>query len=164
MDRLAENARFDVIVIGLGRFGSNIAHGLRQEGWSVLGIDFDPDTVRGGPRRDYPVLFGDATDPEFLKDLPVQPGQWVVNAWRVRPEGAAGGNTILVMLKTLKAQGYPGRVAVTAQTAAEVPFYRDHGADLVLLPFADAAQRAVERLGAARAGREGGVLEPEVAP
>ncbi|WP_299442920.1 cation:proton antiporter family protein [uncultured Rhodospira sp.] len=163
MDRLSENARFDVIIIGLGRFGSNIAHGLRQQGWSVLGIDFDPSAMRDGPHRDYPVLFGDATDPEFLKDLPVQHGQWIVNAWRVRPEGAAGGNSILVMLKTLKAQGYPGRVAVTAQTAAEVPFYRDHGADLVLLPFADAATRAVERLGDARAGHAAEAAAPEVA-
>ena len=163
MDRLSDDARFDVIVIGLGRFGSNIAHGLCQEGWSVLGIDFDPATVRGGQSRTYPVLFGDATDPEFIKDLPVQPGQWIVNAWRVRPEGASGGNTILVMLKTLKAQGYPGRVAVTAQSAAEVPFYHDHGAELVLLPFADAARRAVERLEEARSCRDAEIKDPEVA-
>ncbi|MBB4267678.1 cation:proton antiporter [Roseospira visakhapatnamensis] len=145
-DRLSENQTFDAIVIGLGRFGSNIARGLRQEGWTVLSIDFDPQMVRQARKQGHPVLFGDVTDPEFIRDLPLRPKQWIISAFRVRQEGAAGTNTVLTLLKTLKDQGYPGQIAVTAQQPSEVITYRGHGADLVLLPFADAARHAVAKL------------------
>ena len=36
----------DVVLFGLGRFGCAIAENLRQRGYSVLGVDFDPEVVR----------------------------------------------------------------------------------------------------------------------
>lgn len=144
----------DAIVVGLGRFGSNIARALRQEGRRVLGVDFDPEAVRQWRRQGHAAWYGDVTDPEFLKELPLKPDQWVIGAFRVHMVGAAGVNPVLSLVRGLRAHGYRGRVAVTAQRADEVEGYRAAGADVVLLPFADAAHHALDRLAHPERGPE----------
>lgn len=70
-DVTREENRVDVILFGLGRFGSGIARELRQRGHRLLDVDFDPDLVRRQEGRDYTVRYGDAEDPEFLAALPL---------------------------------------------------------------------------------------------
>ena len=42
-----DGVRPDVVVFGLGRYGSRLAHALVQQGIHVLGVDFDPEVVQG---------------------------------------------------------------------------------------------------------------------
>lgn len=56
----------DVILFGLGRYGLGIAGALQDRGLSILGVDFSPEAVRNARGRGHDVIFGDATDPEFL--------------------------------------------------------------------------------------------------
>lgn len=37
---------FDLIYFGIGRFGNRVVYGLQERGCRVLGVDFDPDSVR----------------------------------------------------------------------------------------------------------------------
>lgn len=136
----------DVIVFGLGRYGSNIARGLRQHDKTVLGVDFDPEAVGVWLRQGHAAVFGDAADPEFLKSLPLSQARWVIAA--IPPPTAVVGATqpTLALLRALREAGYGGQVAATAHAAHDVAAFRKAGADLVLLPFADAAQHAVERV------------------
>jgi ribosomal 30S subunit maturation factor RimM len=46
----------------------------------------------------------------------------------------------------VRAHGYTGKVALTAHTDEDAERLRTDGADLVLLPFVDAADQAVDLL------------------
>ncbi len=129
----------DIILFGLGRYGSGIARGLREGGCKVLGVDFDPEVVRACHSSGIPARYGDAENPEFLATLPLGQVRWVVSSVPVREVN-------LVLLHSLRHHGYRGLVAVTAHTVQEVSMLKQAGADMVLLPFADAAKEAADRL------------------
>ena len=62
---------YDVIVFGLGRFGTAIGMRLHKRGMRVLGVDFSPQAVRRWRELGLDTEFGDATDPEFVAELPL---------------------------------------------------------------------------------------------
>jgi Kef-type K+ transport system membrane component KefB len=135
---------FDFVLFGLGRYGNNLARGLRREGASVLGVDFDPEVIAAWHRHGHAAQYGDAEDPELAASLPLAATRWVVCT-------APRRETNLSVLRAVREQGYPVRVAVTAHHAADVEPLRAAGADLVLQPFADAAEEAARHLTAAEA-------------
>ena len=134
-----ENSGYDVILFGLGRFGSGVAQELRQRGHRVLGVDFDPDLVRMQEESGYTVRYGDAEDAEFLATLSFDQVRWVVSSV---PESSIS----LVLLHGLREQGYNGQVAVTTHSPRKAEELKAAGADLVLIPYADAATEAVDYL------------------
>ncbi|GAA2499937.1 TrkA family potassium uptake protein [Streptomyces gobitricini] len=73
--RLAEQHRElsdqRVAVIGLGRFGSSLAHELTRRGWDVLGIDTDAGLVQRHSDALTHSAVADCTDPEVLQQLGV---------------------------------------------------------------------------------------------
>lgn len=140
--RLEESSRplvADVIVFGLGRYGGNLARRLRSRGISVLGVDFDPQAVRDWRRQGWPAQYGDAEDPEFPATLPLSHTHWVVSTAPQRDVG-------LALLHGLRAHGFRGRTALTAHSDADAEQLRQKGADVVFLPFADAAEQAAEAI------------------
>ncbi|UQA92436.1 potassium channel family protein [Streptomyces halobius] len=60
-----------VAVIGLGRFGSSLAHELMSRGWDVLGIDTDAHLVQKYSDALTHAAVADCTDPEVLRQLGV---------------------------------------------------------------------------------------------
>ena len=127
------------ILFGIGRFGQGIAQTLRQRGYRVLGVDFDPDLVRRHEGEGYSVRYGDAEDPEFLASLPLEQVQWVLSS-------VPDKQVNLALLHGLHEQDYKGRVTVTAHSARDAEHLKDAGADRVLIPYADAATEAVDSL------------------
>jgi Kef-type K+ transport system membrane component KefB len=154
-------AAHDAIILGLGRYGQAIARVLRGHGWSVLGVDFDPEVVSGQGARGQPMVYGDAADPELIAALPLQGVRWVIFAL----PAAAGlplthADPRRAAIAALRERGYRGLIAVAHAGGADAQTF---AADLVLEPFPDAAERAVERLiaatdtaGAASIGRVAG--------
>ncbi|MDR4470802.1 MAG: cation:proton antiporter [Nitrospira sp.] len=129
----------EAIIFGLGRYGSRIGEGLRAGGWRVLGIDFDPHAVQEAARRGWAARYGDAEDPELLRSLPLIGCRWVVCA-------SPWAETNAILLDALRQQGYRGRVALTARIPSDAARFTRTGADLILCPHLDAADRAVEQL------------------
>jgi Kef-type K+ transport system membrane component KefB len=138
-ERNTEESGYDVVLFGLGRFGSGIARALRQRGYRVLGVDFDPDLVRRQEGQGYMVRYGDAEDPEFLATLPLGQVRWLLSSVRELPVN-------LALLYGLRDNGYGGQVAVTAHTSGDARQLKDVGANHVLRPYADAAAEAVDSL------------------
>ncbi|HAJ91663.1 MAG TPA: sodium:proton exchanger [Gammaproteobacteria bacterium] len=136
---IEDESGVDVILFGIGRFGSGIARELRQRGHRVLGVDFDPDLVRRYEGDGYTVRYGDAEDPEFLASLPLGQVRWILSSVREMPVN-------LALLHGLRDQGYSGRVAVTAHSFQNAEQLTNSGADHVLMPYADAAAEAVDKL------------------
>ncbi len=129
----------DIVLFGVGRYGTGIAQALRARGSRVTTIDYNPQLVRSGDAMGYPVLYGDAEDPEFVALLPLTQVQWVVSTAREH-------HVNQTLIHSLRNLGYAGRIAVTAHSSGEVARLEQAGADLVLLPYADAAREAADRL------------------
>lgn len=64
--------RYDIILFGLGRFGSAIARQLHKNGYHLLLVDFNPGAVRTWRRQGYDAIYGDASDEEFIGGLPLE--------------------------------------------------------------------------------------------
>jgi voltage-gated potassium channel Kch len=141
--RVGKWQRFDVLLFGLGRYGMGIARRLRQHGLKVLGVDFNPEVIRSLAEQDMAVVYGDATDPEFIGSLPLGGARWVVSAVPQHQTGVTHDEPRVALIQALRFHGYTGRIAVAAQRATEVERLRAAGADLVFLPFQDAADQAV---------------------
>ncbi|WP_197054290.1 cation:proton antiporter [Sphingomonas sp. 37zxx] len=136
----------DTIVFGLGRYGGTIGRLLIAEGRRVLGVDFSPEAVRRWHRDDLPAVYGDASDPEFLTGLPLRSVDMVVLAIPDAEGGVNAHDTRTVLIQALKEAGFEGRVAVSTQRGGRRDELVAAGADIVLEPFRDAADRAVELL------------------
>jgi Trk K+ transport system NAD-binding subunit len=126
-------------VFGLGRYGRNLAQELQQRGLSVLGVDFDPERVRFWQQSGLTTLYGDLEDAELFQALPLADAQWVVST-------IPGQDKCLVLLHALEHYGFAGRTALTADTMQHRDFLLKAGADVVLLPFRDAAAEAADLL------------------
>jgi Trk K+ transport system NAD-binding subunit len=138
--------KFDVLLFGLGRYGTGIARRLRQHGLKVLGIDFNPEVIRSWDEPDIEVIYGDATDPEFIGSLPLGGAKWAVSAVPEHRTGLTHEDPRIALIQALRFHGFTGRIAVAAPRSVDVDRLRAAGADVVLLPFQDAADQAVALL------------------
>ena len=129
--------RPELLLLGLGRFGKRMAIGFRQRGLAVMGVDFDPDILESVRRLGIPVHYGDVTDQDLLGTLPLDSALWVVSCI---PD--TGVNRRLA--EDLKGRGYRGYMAMFAQHPEDEAALTAAGVDLVLQPFNDAADQAVD--------------------
>ncbi|MGQ9777648.1 MAG: NAD(P)-binding protein [Thermodesulfobacteriota bacterium] len=129
----------DVILFGLGRYGSHIGRHLSERGLNVLGVDFNSAKVAEWQRQGLQGLCGDAEDPEYPGTFPLSQAHWVVSTIPQR-------DVNLTLLDSLHHYGYSGRKAVTVHSSLDAEILRESGADLILSPFSDAAKEAAEML------------------
>jgi len=129
----------DIIIFGMGRFGRTLAHNLKESGISVLGIDFDPETVAFLNKQGFKIFYGDAEDQEFLSSLPLSSAKCIVSTIPYL-------ETNLTLLNALKYHKYHGRKAVIFQTDYEKDKLKEAGADFVFSPFICAAHDVAKRI------------------
>jgi len=141
--------RPEVILFGLGRFGAAIAVRLQRRGVRVLGVDFNPQAVRRCRGLGIDTRYGDATDPEFLAELPLASARWLVSTTPSHATGVTHDDPRATLIQLARSAGCGGRIAVTAHRTEDTEALLALGADLVIEPFQDAADRAVELLAGA---------------
>lgn len=134
--------RHDTIVCGLGRYGGALARRLIERGYRVLGVDFNPSAVRQWQARGLDAVYGDITDPDFVARLPLDTVDRIVSAVPGHDVGPTGADSRLVLIELLRERRYEGRIVVAAHGPGDDERLRNAGADLVLEPFQDAADRA----------------------
>lgn len=145
-DNAPKNARYQVIIFGLGRFGTAIGLRLQKRGITVLGVDFNPTAVRRWRGLGLDTEFGDASDPEFVAELPLPDAAWVLSTVPIHPTGLSHEDIRTTLIQLTRSGGFAGKIAVTSHQAAETDALLAAGADLVLEPFQDAADRAADLL------------------
>jgi len=133
----ASPPKADVIVLGLGRYGGGIVRHLLLRNRRVTGVDFDPEALARWRAEGIPVVYGDASDPELFDHLPLDGVSWVVST-------APDIETSRVLLHHLRDRGFRGKVAVACRTTDEGDVLRVEGADVLLRPYADAAEQAAD--------------------
>lgn len=129
----------DVVVFGMGRYGGRLVQDLRRNGLEVFGVDFDPEIVAFWQKQGVQTLYGDADDPELTALLPLENAQWVVSTL---PNYSMG----LTLLHNLRSHNFKGQVALTSHNQQDADILLNAGADMVLLPFRDAAKQAARML------------------
>lgn len=145
-DRATDGDEFDydVVVFGLGRYGESIARRLERERLRVLGVDFNPLSVQDWRTQGGLAVYGDVTDPEFVATLPLQSASWVISAVADHETGIAHEDIRQTAIAATRAAGFRGRIAVRSRRTDDADVLIASGADVVLVPFQDAADRAVE--------------------
>lgn len=137
-DEKLASSKFDVIIFGLGMYGNNIAKSLENEGFKVFGVDFDPRALKRWKKKGRAGQYGDADDPDLHEILPMD-ATCVISSLEDKPLN-------LALIKYLKHAGYKGNIAVTSYTGRSAKELELAGADLILLPFADAAEGIPNKL------------------
>ncbi|MFU8817020.1 MAG: cation:proton antiporter [Pseudomonadales bacterium] len=151
----------DVVVFGLGRYGLAMAEELRRAGLRILGVDFNPGAVRYARGRGFDVAFGDATDPEILAHLPLDGVRWVVLAVPEHETGITHQDPRHSLIQGLDELGFTGRIAVSTHDEAHAASLQAAGADLVLMPFRDAAVEAARLVATSATPRLAAIADPE---
>jgi Kef-type K+ transport system membrane component KefB/Trk K+ transport system NAD-binding subunit len=135
----AEAPEADVVVLGLGRYGSGIVRHLLSRRRRVIGVDFDPEALARWRTEGVPVVYGDASDPELFDRLPLARVSWVVST-------APDIETSRILIHHLRERQFRGKIAVAHRTADEGDLRRIEGADVLLRPYADAAEQAADAI------------------
>jgi len=135
----AETESVDVVLVGLGHYGSGLMEHLLRRKNVVMGVDFDPDSLNKWRKRGVPVLYGDIADPEIHEHLPLKKARWVISTVRSQEMN-------LALIHNLKREGYTGNLALTATNDQEAAEFEKAGANLVFRPFMDATEQAADAL------------------
>ncbi|MEM1429885.1 MAG: cation:proton antiporter family protein [Pseudomonadota bacterium] len=151
----------EVILFGLGRYGLGIAAELATSGKRILGVDFSPEAVRYARSQGYDVVYGDATDPEFLAHLPLRGAEWLVMAVPEHDTGITHDDPRHALLKAVRDLGFTGKVAVAAHREATAEALAAIRADLVLMPYRDAAFAAARMIAGGTRAPERRIDDPE---
>ena len=129
----------DIILIGLGNYGSNLCECLLRRRKIILGVDFDPAVLEQWRQRGLSVLYGDLSDPEIYDQLPLERTRWIVSTVRSKALNRE-------LMDRLKRRGYKGKLALTATSDQEGQRYAEQGVHVVFRPFKDASEQAADSL------------------
>jgi Kef-type K+ transport system membrane component KefB len=139
-DNLLDGPReVDAIVFGLGRYGRRMAGEMELRGLNVMGVDFDPEAVAEWGENGHSSVYGDLEDSELPSELPLHQVEWLISSVPQRDAN-------LALLHAIDQIGFKGRIAVTTHRDEDVDELKERGADVVLVPFAVAAEVAVADL------------------
>ncbi|MGH2561841.1 MAG: potassium channel family protein [Thermomicrobiales bacterium] len=127
-----------VTVIGLGRFGSNLARTLHELGYDVTAIDLDERTIQDVSEYVALAAQGDGTDEDLLRSLQVERSDVVIVAY-----GSIEASLIAtLLLKRLGARW----VISKASNALHGDLLARIGANRVVFPERDDAIRLAHAL------------------
>lgn len=132
-------ARKEFVVIGLGRFGSNVALTLERNGYPVLGIDSNPDTVQQISHLLTQAVVLDSASPDALKAVDIASFETVVVAIGSDFESS------LMTIVALKELGVK-KVVAKAADGRKADILRRVGADDVIRPEHESGKRLAESL------------------
>ena len=133
----AEKDLAEIIVMGLGHYGGRIAKGLALSGVQVTGVDFNPNIAAIGEKDNLHYAFGDLEDPNLVDHLPIDSAVWIVST-------VPSLEINLDFLRSIKNTNFTGQFAVLAESQEEAIALKAAGVDLILMPFTDAADQAVD--------------------
>ncbi len=129
-----------VVVLGLGRYGSRLLQKLHDDGLRVLGVDFDPETVEALRGRGPDLRFGDSQDADFLESLPLDQAAWIISTL---PDLHSNRQ----LLRALAHRPLAGEVAVVARDDVQGAALKRAGAPVVLYPVRNAVDYVAEQIG-----------------
>ena len=136
---MARKQDSDFAVIGLGRFGINVAQRLEEMGHAVLGIDSDPQVAKEVESRLTEVFVLDATNPEALAEADITSFNTVVVAISEDFETSA------LITSTLKNLGIENIICL-ASSSRHKEILERVGANRVVIPARESGIHLADEL------------------
>ena len=129
-------------VLGLGRFGENLAVSLSALGNEVLAVDKEPRLIQAISDRVTRAVVGDCVDEKVLRSIEILDFDCVVVAMSGNLEAS------IVITHLLKKNGVK-KVVSKATNELHAEILTNVGADLIVFPERDMAEKLAENLSAA---------------
>lgn len=137
---------YPVIIFGLGRLGTAISMQLKDKGIKVLGVDFNPAAIKHWHNLGLDCNYGDATDAEFIIELPLKHALWVVSTIPHLHTGLSSEDPRKTVVQLTRTAGYTGKLAAISHSSVETEELNFLGVELILEPFQDTADHAANAL------------------
>ena len=131
----------NVAILGLGRFGTQLANELVRSGVDVLAVDESPERVNAVVQSVLLAAEGDCADVDFLESLSLHNYETVVVAI-----GSDVATSVLVTL-TVKQRLHLPHVVAKSSSVEHTRALELAGADVVVNPEREAAVRLAHTLG-----------------
>lgn len=136
---MARRNEMEFAVIGLGRFGVNVAQRLMEMGHSVLGIENDPQVAKEMENRATEIYVLDATNPDALVEAGITSYNTVVVAINDDFEANA------LVTSTLKNLGIPNIISLAGSSRHQELLQRI-GANRVVIPAKESGIHLADEL------------------
>lgn len=109
-----KNEEYEVIIIGLGRFGRRLSEMLEEHsGINYLSVDYDPVVINEWKAKGKDIIYGDMEDPDLLEQIPYNKDSIIIST--------VANNELSLHLKKMTDGGlFEGKVFVTAPTRNDV--------------------------------------------
>lgn len=127
IQRESRRESFKAIVFGYHRTGWKIGNALKNIGLNFAAVDFNPENVTRLTDHDIKSFFGDMSDVEFLKSLPLDKTRYIFSTIH-SPEDQ------LVLLDYLKSRKKKMVIICTLYNKKYLEKLYEAGADYVMLP------------------------------
>ena len=126
--------QYDIVIFGLGRFGSVIAENLEEHPEiDFFAVDFDPDVVKYWSKRGKKVIYGDIEDPDIFEQIPLKGVKCILNTISDKQHSQ-------VLVRRLRTKGlYRGKIFLTARNEKDYEELQKCRANEVLMPHKMAA-------------------------
>ena len=133
MSRRVHRMHDHIAVCGFGRVGARVAEELQSRGERVVVVDIEADQVERARSRGFPVVQGDVTDEEVLRDAEVGRAKGLISAL----DSDTANTFVVVTARTLNADAF-----IIARAGSEPAERRmmTVGASRVISPSAIAGQ------------------------
>ncbi|TVR88638.1 MAG: cation:proton antiporter [Saprospirales bacterium] len=133
-EKIGKTKKYDLAIIGLGRFGSKIAKSLdKHPHVRYMGVDFDPEVVKKYQAEGKTIIYGDIEDPDIIEFIPYSNLSYIVST-------IPNAEQSMVLIRTLRKKGYKGKIFLTAMEDKDYDKLQECGADVILQPPAMAAE------------------------
>lgn len=130
-----ERESYDMIVIGLGRFGRRLAHMLDEHSEiKYLSVDYDPAVINEWKAKGKDIIYGDMEDPDLLDQIPVKGNEVIVCT-------VSNNELTQQLMKMTERHPFNGKIYVTADTGKDYQQLKNYGFedDKILQPHQMAA-------------------------
>lgn len=134
---------YSSVIFGFDRVGDIFSDALTKAEQSFLVVDYNPASIQRVEKLQLPFRYGDASDVEFLDELPVSKPQLVVST-------IPDFTTNKLIIRTMLEKNPKVLVVPIAHTSTEAQELYEFGAAFVVTPHllgAEYAARMIKRLG-----------------
>lgn len=126
---------FDAIIVGYKRAGPEYERILKNVGMKYLVIDFNPDTISLLDEKEVPNEYGDASDIEFLNELPFKSLKLLIST-------VSDYDTNILLIRTFRKENGQGVFICMANTKDQALRLYNEGATHVILSHWIGAKQA----------------------
>jgi Kef-type K+ transport system membrane component KefB len=150
-DSSDQDGNLDILVVGMGRFGSAVAELLAVRGYRVGAVDFDPRALEQWRAAGRVTVYADVTDTDVVAHLPLQSCRAVLVSLPSERGVTYAANPSAAFVQAIRSHGYQGRVFVVERDSDRGGQSWPGGVDSVIRPYVEAATVVSDRIAGALA-------------